>query len=225
MKIISVIGKKDTGKTTLVRKIIEGLRSRGYKVAGLKHAHVYFDFRDKDTGKYRESGAEIVAGLGKETFILLDKELKPEYLIYLISFIQNPDFLVIEGFKTWKFANISTSPEVKNKFTIATVDENFEIEELLDLIEERSYGLLLNLNCGKCGFDTCEEFAIAKIKGEDVECKSQPKDAMLIVDDVPVPLNPFVQKIIASTITGMIKSLKMEKSKINNIKLFIKNLE
>lgn len=94
----------------MVRKIIEGLRSRGYKVAGLKHAHVYFDFRDKDTGKYRESGAEIVAGLGKETFILLDKELKPEYLIYLISFIQNPDFWLL---RVLRHGNLQIFPHLR----------------------------------------------------------------------------------------------------------------
>ena len=39
MKIVSVVGRKNTGKTSLTVKIIEELTRRGYNVASIKHSH------------------------------------------------------------------------------------------------------------------------------------------------------------------------------------------
>ena len=39
MKIVSVVGKKNTGKTSLTVKIIEELTKRGYNVCSIKHSH------------------------------------------------------------------------------------------------------------------------------------------------------------------------------------------
>jgi Molybdopterin-guanine dinucleotide biosynthesis protein len=73
MKILSIIGTKGTGKTTLVTKLIKGLTNKGYKIGTIKHAHGRFDFPSKDTGRHRKAGAKIVIGAGKETFFLSPK--------------------------------------------------------------------------------------------------------------------------------------------------------
>ena len=41
MKIITVVGTKNTGKTTLVTMIVKELSKRGYKVGTIKHTDVY----------------------------------------------------------------------------------------------------------------------------------------------------------------------------------------
>jgi len=43
--IISVVGKSDSGKTTLIERIIPELTKRGYRVATVKH-----DVHDFDIG-------------------------------------------------------------------------------------------------------------------------------------------------------------------------------
>jgi len=35
--IVSVVGKSKSGKTTLIEKLVQELRSRGYRVATIKH--------------------------------------------------------------------------------------------------------------------------------------------------------------------------------------------
>jgi molybdopterin-guanine dinucleotide biosynthesis protein B len=227
MKIITVMGTKDTGKTTLVTKIVEKLTKKGYKVGTVKFSHVTFDLADRDTGKHRQAGAQIVVGTGKETFILFDQPLNLEQIISTIEFNEGLDFLVLEGFKTSKFAKFSVS-DLKDEYTIQQVDvkalDEEKIDELVKLVEERSYGLLQDLNCRKCGFDSCYEFATAKVQGQapDIDCKSQFRQALLQVNGQRIPLNPFVQNIIAKTVTGMVDSLDKDSEPIESIELMVR---
>ncbi len=70
IKIISVVGKKDTGKTSLTVKIIKELRKRSFKVATIKHSHhmLEMDRENTDTWKHKEAGSETVVGIGSRTF-------------------------------------------------------------------------------------------------------------------------------------------------------------
>lgn len=227
MKIIGVIGTKNTGKTTLVTKIVRKLVDEGYRVATLKHTHTGFDFADKDTGKHREAGAELVVGSGEETFFLLGRKMVLDELVGTIQLLGDFDFLVIEGFREMPHANISTSTE--NEFTIRKVDpfslKEEELDELIEVIKNRSYCLLQGLNCKKCGFESCRDFAMAKVQGaaDDINCKSQPKRALLRINGHPVPMNPFVQEFISKTVLGMIDALDMKNHKIEKVELIIRN--
>lgn len=227
MKILGVMGTKDTGKTTLVTKIVEKLVQKKYKVGTVKYSHVTFDLADRDTGRHRQAGAQIVIGTGKETFILFDHPLDLEKIISTIEFNDGLDFLILEGFKSSKFAKFSVS-DLKDEYTIQQVDvktlDEDKIDELVKLVEERSYGLLQDLNCGKCGFDSCYEFATAKVKGHapDVDCKSQFRQALLQVNGQRIPLNPFVQNIISKTVTGMIDSLDKDSESMESIELMVR---
>ncbi|MBU4535570.1 MAG: molybdopterin-guanine dinucleotide biosynthesis protein B [Euryarchaeota archaeon] len=228
MKIISVIGTKDTGKTTLVTRLVEKLSQKGYSVGTMKFSHVHFDLADKDTGKHRQAGAKIVVGTGKETFILFDNPLDVESIITTIESYDELDFLVMEGFKSSKFAKISVS-SLKDDYTIQQVDvkslNDEKMDELVEIIEKRSYGLLQDLNCKKCGFESCADFSMDKVQGvaPEVHCKSQFKGALLEVNGKRIPLNPFVQNIIAKTVTGMINSLDKDSEDIDTIKILVRD--
>ena len=54
MKIVSIVGKKNTGKTSLTVKVIEELTRRGYNVASIKHSHhsIEMDKENTDTWKH-----------------------------------------------------------------------------------------------------------------------------------------------------------------------------
>ena len=209
-------------------KIIEKMSQKGYRVASIKFSHVNFDLANKDTDKHRQAGAKIVVGMGKETFILFDNPLNLENIISTIEIHEEIDYLIMEGFKTSKFAKISVS-KLKDDYIIHHVDieslNDEKMDNLVKLIEKRSYGLLQDLNCKKCGFESCQEFAIAKVKGlaPDIDCKSQFKKSLLHVNGKRIPLNPFVQNIIAKTVTGMIDSLEKDSDKIDRIELVVRN--
>lgn len=231
MKIVAVAGSKDTGKTTLVTRIIKELVKRGFKVGTLKHAHHTFDRTDSDTGKHREAGAELVAGVGFETFFTT-KTMDLERVLNMMKSIEKLDFVVLEGFKNYPYAKISTSPNLNDEFTIKTVDAkklaNEDVEALVDLIEERSFGLVQKFNCKKCGFKNCSEFVQAKINGNavDIDCKTDSAEVLLRINDKAIPLNPFVRDFVHDTVEGMVKSLKTSEFGVEDFKkieLLIRN--
>lgn len=230
MKILGISGSQNTGKTTLTTSIIREMVKRGYKVSTIKHTHHDFDMKDKDTWKHREAGAELVIGAGERTFITINEETSLEKIIKYIKFMKNLDFLIIEGFKSEKYAKISTTP-VKDEYTITSVDvfnlNPDKIPSLVDLAEKRTYGLISNTNCGYCGYETCQGLAKAIVKGEASEDQCKMKkfyEVELFIEDKNIPLNPFVQDILKKGIIGMLSTLKTEDENIQGkVELLIRN--
>jgi molybdopterin-guanine dinucleotide biosynthesis protein B len=233
MKIIGVAGTKNTGKTTLVTLIVSELVRRGYRVGTVKHTHHDLDLEGKDTWKHREAGSELVVGFGETTFFLIKNELKLDKILKIINSMKELDYLIIEGFKFANYPKISTD-DVKDEFTITNINV-FQIHEedippLVDLLEERTYGIIPYGNCGECGFDNCLDMARAIIRGETSEKECKMKKIMeveLYIGDEPIHLNPFVQDFIKKSVLGMINSLKTHgKEPIQeNVELIIRNGE
>jgi molybdopterin-guanine dinucleotide biosynthesis adapter protein len=101
MRLFSVIGLSESGKTTTIENIIKELRRRGYSVGTVKEIH-YKDFAmDKEgTNTYRhiKAGAEPVTARGLyETDILFRKKLN----IYEILKFYDTDYVVMEGVKDY----------------------------------------------------------------------------------------------------------------------------
>lgn len=214
MKIIAVVGTKDTGKTALVVKIVQELANRGFQVGTIKHVFHSFDVKGKDTWKHKGAGAGLVVAAGDETFFLLNERLQLDNIIELTKYLKKVDFMVLEGFKHSKYAKISVS-DFEDEFTLRKVDA-FEIDQkellsLVDLIEERSYDIFSQMNCGECGFKGCDDLAQAVIRGEATEnaCfMKKEKNVELKIGDIDIPMNPFVQKFVKKTTMGMINALK-----------------
>ena len=61
--ILSIVSKKNCGKTTLLEKLIPELKRRGYRVGTLKHDIHGFDIdhEGKDTFRHKAAGADVVA--------------------------------------------------------------------------------------------------------------------------------------------------------------------
>lgn len=216
MKIVAVIGTKKTGKTTLMTKLISKLVERGFRVGALKHAHGSFDLAGKDTWKYKEVGAQVIVGSSSETFFLINKEMELEEILERIESIHELDFLLIEGFKSSYYPKISVT-DFLDEYTIAQVDplrmEDEKISELMDIIEERSYGRIPHMNCQECGYSSCLDLAKNIIQGkaqEDMCVMKKEKDVQLKIDGKNISLNPFVQKFVKNVIMGMINSLKTD---------------
>lgn len=100
--IISVVGKSDTGKTTLLEKLIPELMKQGYKVATIKHNVHGFDIDTpgKDSWKHAQAGAYAVViaspdkiGIAKH----LDKELNLDEIA--AQYLTDVDIVITEGFK------------------------------------------------------------------------------------------------------------------------------
>ena len=212
MKIISIVGLKDTGKTSLTNKIISELTNRDYKVASIKHSHheMMMDREGTDTWKQMESGSDFVVGIGSRTFFNINESIPLERVLFLVKMMCDPDFLVIEGFK-----NV-------NSFEIT--DE--ELLDLVDLVEEKAYDIIDTLFVNDCGYNDASVIAKAFVSGDLKYNPDTQADVSLAIDGINIGLNAFVNDFLKETIIGMLKALKTTEYGVedfNNIEISIKN--
>lgn len=198
MKIVSIIGTKNTGKTLLSTKIIEELVKRNYIVGSIKHSHHKFDLDSKetDTWKHQKAGAKIVMGSGLNSIMQMDDEMSLDQLLFQMKSLKNPDYVVIEGFKKYLCPNLSTTSSIKNNLTIKTVNPfdltDDDIKHLVDLIEKESLTMNKNRKCF------------------DENNPSDGDDVILSIDDEIILINKFVRGIIDETINGILNTIKLK---------------
>ena len=98
--IVSIVGRSDSGKTTLIEKLIPVLKIRGYGVGTIKHAGQGFqlDHKGKDSYRYQKAGADTVVVASGDSVMVVKKE-KQTTLDGLSAYCQDVDLIVTEGFK------------------------------------------------------------------------------------------------------------------------------
>lgn len=108
--VLCFVGTSNSGKTTLIEKVIGLLTQRGYKVATVKHTHKEFkmDSEGKDSWRHMAAGAKTVVLASLAQFAVMSEtnhELTIEEV--LERFIANDtDILIVEGFKQDKYPKI-----------------------------------------------------------------------------------------------------------------------
>lgn len=110
MKVFGITGWKNSGKTTLVAKLVQHLSERGLRVSTIKHVHCDFDIDQAGTDSYRhrEAGARQVLLAGTKRWALmkeLGKEAEAE-LDELLPHLDAVDLVIVEGFKMGHQAKI-----------------------------------------------------------------------------------------------------------------------
>lgn len=110
MRLFGVVGWKNSGKTTLVAGLVTELKSRGFTVSTVKHAHHAFDLDQpgRDSYIHREAGAcEVVISSGNRWAIMHELQSEDEYkLDDLLAKMSPVDIVIIEGFKREPHAKI-----------------------------------------------------------------------------------------------------------------------
>lgn len=103
MKTVSfVAASSNSGKTTVIEKIVRILKERGLRVAVVKHASKGFelDREGKDSWKFREAGADTVVLIGPgQTAVMKQTGQQPDDT-ELERLIGTVDLVIKEGFKT-----------------------------------------------------------------------------------------------------------------------------
>lgn len=101
--VFGVTGWKNSGKTTLVTRLVGELTGRGLMVSTVKHAHHAFDI-DKpgtDSHRHREAGASEVMIVSGNRWALMH-ELREEDeppMLQALERISPCDLVLIEGYK------------------------------------------------------------------------------------------------------------------------------
>lgn len=119
-----------TGKTTLLLKLIPELKSRGLRIAVIKHAHHNFDMDTpgKDSYELRKAGAvPMLICSSVRTVITIENavETDPE-LQQILTHIpaESVDMILVEGFKKWPFNKIELHRAATGKPLMYPDDEN-----------------------------------------------------------------------------------------------------
>jgi molybdopterin-guanine dinucleotide biosynthesis adapter protein len=98
--VICIVGRSQSGKTTLIEKLIPVLKKRGYRIGTVKHTHHVFDFdkTGKDSWRHKDAGADtvVIASPGK---IALVKNDHHGTLDGLVGYFDDLDLVITEGFK------------------------------------------------------------------------------------------------------------------------------
>ncbi len=101
-----------TGKTTLLKQLIPGLRGQGLRIGVIKHTHhqVEVDQPGKDSYELRKSGAERVLLASSRNWALMadePEEREPTLPLLLERLdLRNLDLVLVEGFRHLDFPKI-----------------------------------------------------------------------------------------------------------------------
>lgn len=99
--ILAISGVKNSGKTTLITKLIPLLSAYGLKVATIKHTthEINLDVPGTDTWKHQAAGAYGTAVFSNDQFLLIKKQPNLQ-LEQLIQTFPEADLILLEGFKS-----------------------------------------------------------------------------------------------------------------------------
>ena len=103
MKVISVVGTKKTGKTTLVCALVAAL-SRYGRVGTIKNM-VSHSVDQGDTKRHFDAGADMVVGLGQARLIVKRERGDLDSALAELE-AEGMDYVVVEGFKHSDLAKI-----------------------------------------------------------------------------------------------------------------------
>ena len=155
--VVSIVGKSDSGKTTLIERLIPLLTNRGYRVGTVKH-HVHrgleLDKKGKDTWRHLKAGADAVLLIAPERLFLQRSATGNESPHDLEDLLGDVDIVLTEGGYRWpgipkievvgQYDQISSSPPelvaVVSDRSLTTEMPTYQrdqVTELADFIEQR----------------------------------------------------------------------------------------
>lgn len=103
MRVISVIGGKNSGKTTTIENLVKELTKRGINVAVIKHISQPFftiDAPGKDTWKFAQAGAKTIISVAKNEIAKIEKvSIEKLTLSNLLKKCKKNELVIIEGLR------------------------------------------------------------------------------------------------------------------------------
>ncbi len=208
--IVSIIGKSSSGKTTLIEKLLQELKSRGYKVATIKHTsqNLTFDEPGKDSWRHIQAGSESTIISSPDKLVLI-KPIKKEPSLEQIARLAGEDYdlILTEGFREGNMPKIEVHRQEAGP-PFAPTKKLFAIVSDEPLKTKR------------------RQFSPDDIKGladllEQGFIKPQRERLSLYVNNTPISLSSFPREIIGNILLALASSLKGVKE-IKSLEIFLK---
>ncbi len=207
---VSVIGNSKSGKTTLIEKLVQELKSRGYRVATIKHIPqgVNFDEPGKDSWRHIQAGSEATAISSPDKIVVIKPTAQDATLDEIAHLLgEDYDIILTEGFKQGNAPKI----EVHRKDTGSLLKD---IKKLIGIVTDEP----LETKARQFSFDDINGLVDLLEKGF---VKPQAERVSLYINNISIPLTTFPKQIITSVLLAMVSCLKGVRE-IRNLQVFLK---
>ena len=197
--IISIVGKSEAGKTTLLENLIAELKRRGYKVAVIKHTNEDFelDKPGKDSWRLSQAGSEVVAISSPGRLAVIkqtEHDLSPRELSHLMR--GDYDLILTEGFKEANTLKIEVHRKEQGGDLLCPP------QQLLALVTDEPLGIDVPQ------FSKDEIQGLADLIEKKLQAQSKGEDVELFVNDSFIPTNPFVRDLLTRILVAVVSGLK-----------------
>lgn len=195
--IISIVGAGNVGKTTFIEKLVAELKSRGYRVATIKHtpAGMTFEEPGRDSWRHLQAGSAATAVSAPDKLVVV-KPVAAEMTVEEVARLLGEDYDIIlaEGFKQ------SSAPKIE----VHRREMGPPLDGLTKLVATVTDEPLPT---------EVRQFAWDDIKGiADLLAKGfilpQQERISLYVNNTPVVLTSFPRDVITNVLVALASSLK-----------------
>lgn len=207
---VSIVGRSKSGKTTLIEELIGELKTRGYKVATVKHTPkgMTFDEPDKDSWRHIQAGSEATAVVSSDKVVLIKPVVEEPALDEVVRFLgEDYDIILTEGFKRGDAPKIEVhrrevGPPLSN------------IKKLIAIVTDEPLETKIR------------QFSLSDIKGladllEGGFIRPQQERLSLYVNKIPISLSSFPKEMVTNIILAIASSLKGV-GKVRSLEIFLR---
>ncbi len=196
--IISIVGKSDAGKTTLLESLIAELKRRGVKVAIVKHSHHAddLDTATKDTWRFTRAGSELSAINSLDNLAIyrhMDHYFDPQEIAHLI--LWDYDIILTEGFKGSPYPKIEVHRHEQGEELLT------DPKQLLAVVTDTPLDVNV-VNVPQFSRDNIS--GIADLIEKEIANRQETNDVDLVVNGTYVPINASLKDLLARTVAAMI---------------------
>jgi molybdopterin-guanine dinucleotide biosynthesis protein B len=208
--VVSIVGKSKSGKTTLIEKLVQELKSRGYRVATIKHVphRINFDDPGKDSWRHIQAGSETTAVSSPDKIVVIKPLVQGATVDEVASLLgEDYDIILAEGFKRGDAPKI----EVHRKDGGTLIEG---LKKLAAIVTDEP------LETRKRQFSPEDIGALAELL-EKGFIKPHKERIYFYVNNLPITLTLFPRQIITNVVLAMASCLKGV-GEIKNLKIFLK---
>lgn len=200
--ILGIVGKSDTGKSTLILKLIPELVKRGYRVGTIKNCPHGFDIdkKGKDSWRFSQAGSEGILLTSPDRFALVrrgenksDKEI-PELICLLFYGF---DIVLVEGYSSLEGIK---KIELLRKGISHCMDTS--LKKVVALVSDIEMGV------DKPVFRPDEVNRIVDFMEEAMQTNNINKGVEILINGESLPLNHFVQRMVKNLALAVVEPLK-----------------
>ena len=198
MRIISIVGKSDSGKTTLLEGLIAELKRRGHRVAVIKHSGEDFEFdkAGKDSWRFSKAGSDVSAISSTHQMAVIKQMEHDPNLQELSHFIAwDCDIVLTEGFKHNSFPKIEVHRKEQGSDLVIAP------EQLLAVVTDEP----LAVDVPQFSRDEVEK--IASLIENTLLAQQKADDFDLFINGVNTPTSPSFRDLLTRTLIAMVSGL------------------